>query len=252
MLIDTPYFLLILFVIGFSASFIGNLVSGVNSLISLSAMVLCGVPPQIAMSTHAVGALGWRMGGFRQYYKAGKIAWRYVVPLSILSCCGTLIGTHILVYLDEALLKKITSILILCVLPVLFLRRDLGIGQQDIVPLRRYAGYGVYFLLCVWGGFFGAGTGILFVYAYLWFFGLSMLELKGTDRIPGLIANITAITILSMYGIFDVHYMMAFLPGTFLGGWIGTRYAFIAGDRNLKILTLVGAVIVAITLFLRG
>jgi uncharacterized membrane protein YfcA len=249
--IDTPYFLLILFLIGFVASFIGNLVSGVNSLISLSMMVFLGVPPQIAVSTHAAGALGWRLGGFRQYYKAGKIAWRYVLPLSLLSCSGTLIGTHILVYMDETLLKKATSLLILCVLPILFLRRDIGVDQQQITPVKRGVGYSIYFLLCIWAGFFGAGVGILFVYAYLCFFGLSMLELKGTDRIPGFLANITAIVILYMHGVFNLHYVMAFLPGTFLGGMIGTRYAFMAGDKNLKILTLVGAVIVAITLLIR-
>lgn len=248
---DHPFLLPVLFLIGFIASFIGNFVSGGNSLISLSSMLFLGIPPQLAMATHSIGALGWRLGGLKQFFKAKKIVWPFVFPLCVIGSIGSVIGAHILITMDEGLLNKITGILILLIIPVLFLKKDLGLERQEPTLFRKYIGFLFYFLLSIWAGFFSAGTGVLFMYIYLWFFGLSVLETKGTDRIPGMVFNISTIIILLSHGIYELSYLLAFLPGTFLGGVIGTRYAIRMGDKDLKNLTLLMAAFIGISLLFR-
>lgn len=244
-------FLLSLFVIGLIASFVGNFVSGSTSLLGISSMLFLGIPPHLAVATQTVGTLGWRLGGLREFLKAKKIIWKYVLPLSIIAFIGSTIGAHILVATSEQLLNRIIGFIILLFIPLSLIKKNLGVEKVEVSKIKRYTGYLLYFLVSIWTGFFSAGTGIFFLYIYMSFFGLTILELKGTDKIPGIFLDIGAIIVFFINGIFDPLYLLAFFPGMFLGSTLGAKYAIKLGDKWLRIIILASIALMSLELILK-
>jgi len=103
--------------------------------------------------------------------------------------------------------------------------------------------------MSIWYGFFSAGTGILFLYVYMLLFGLTILELKGTDKIPGIFLDIAATITFFMSGILNPVYILVYLPGSFLGSTLGAKYAIKLGDRWLRLAIIVSIVLMSIKLF---
>lgn len=247
---DPIIFYIILFLIGFVASFVGNFVSGGISLISLSSMIFFGVSPQIAMSTYSIGSFFWRVGGFWQFLKARKIVWKLVLPLSIAALLGSAIGARILISVNESLFNKVAAILILLFIPLSLIKKNLGVKKLDISKTKRNIGYLLYFLLSIWAGFFAAGTGIFFLYLYMWFFGLTILEIKGTDKIPGMFLSLGATITFLVSGVVSPTYLLCFIPGAFVGSVLGAKYAIKLGDKWLRIIVLITIILMALKLFL--
>jgi len=246
-----PWFLLLLFVVGFIASFVGNFVSGGVSLVGVSSMLFLGIPPHLALATQAVGTLGWRIGGLRQFWQAKKIVWKLVIPLSIIAFIGATIGSHILVVTNAAVLNRVVSILILLFIPLSLFKKNLGVGKVKTSKTKEYFGYLFYFLASIWTGFFSAGAGIFFLYIYMYFFGLTILELKGTDKIPGIFLDIGSIIVFATSGIFNPLYLLAYVPGTFLGSVLGAKYAIKLGNKWLRIIILATIAFLSIRLLLK-
>lgn len=244
-------FLLIVFSIGLVASFVGNFVSGGTTLISLSALSALGIPPHLAIATTRFGTFAWRVGGFREFLRAKKIIWQYVAPLSIIAFIGSVAGANILIATNEELLNKIIGVSILVLIPLTLLKKDLGIQKTDIPKLKRYLGYFFYLLVAIWAGFFSAGAGAFFLYIYMYFFGLTILELKGTDKIPGMFLDAGAMIVFLDNRIFNLWYLLAFLPGMFLGSTFGAKYAIKLGDRWLRALVLLSIAIMSAKLLLK-
>lgn len=244
-------FLLILFAIGFIASFIGNFVSGGSSLIATSAMLSLGIPPHLAIATQSVGTLGLRLGGLVQFLKAKKVVWKLVLPLSILAFIGSNIGAHILVVTSETFLNKIIGFIILLFIPLSLMKRKLGVEKIQVSKTKECLGYFIYFVISVWTGFFSAGTGIFFLYSYMYFFGLTILEIKGTDKIPGIFIDIGAIIVFFIKGIFNPFYLLALFPGMFLGSALGAKYAIKLGDKWLRPIIIISIVLMSLRLILK-
>lgn len=242
---------LLLFPLGILASFTGSFLSGGTSLIALSGMLLLGVPTQLSMATYTMGALGWRLGGFWEFYKAKKIVWTHVLPLSALAFIGSNIGARILIYVDESYAKTFIGFALLLFIPLSLLKKDLGVVEVKIGIKRKLLGYLGYLIVSIWAGFFAAGTGIAFLYVYMLLLGLPIIEIKGTDKIPGLFLDLGAITVFVSEGIFNPIYFLAFFPGMFLGATIGSKYVIKIGNSVLRLAVLASVLFVSLRLILK-
>ena len=249
---ESTVFLLLLFGIGFFASFLGSFISGGTSLISLVSMIFFGVPPHLAMSTYVTGSFGSRIGGLHVFAKARKVVWTLVLPLSIAALAGSAIGAHVLVSTSEEVLYKVMGVLILLFIPLSLAKKNLGVQRKEVTPMRRRFGIVLYFLIAVLTGFFAAGTGVFFLYLYMLFFGLTILEIKGTDKIPGIFLDLGTAVVLISNSIVNVFYVAAFLPGMFLGATLGAKYAIKLGDKWLRIIVLITVAAMGLSLLFRG
>lgn len=239
-----------LFAVGIIAGFAGNFISGGTSLIAVTSMLSLGLPPQLAVATQAAGSLGWRLGGLAQFWRANKIVWKLVAPLATLAFMGALIGTHILLAVDPALLKRAAGAIVLLFIPATLLRPKLGLQRRDITGPRRALGWCLYFAVAVWAGFCAAGAGIFFLYVYMFCFGLTILEIKGTDKIPGIFLDIGMMIPLAIAHVFNPLYVVAFAPGMFCGSALGARYALRLGNVWLREIVLASVALMGARLLL--
>ena len=219
--------------VGLISGFIGSMVGG-GGLISIPLLMFFGLPPQVAIATNKFGSLGFSVGSIIRFWKGKKIIWKYVFPLSLLGVFGGFFGANLLLNIDEELITKIVAVILLMLLPLILIKKDLGVKGKKITKTKKYIGYFVYFFVMIFGGFFGGGAGFLIIYSLVFFLGLTIIEVNATDAIPWLIQTIIALFIFISAGLVNFYYGISLLIGMLIGSYIGAHTAIKKGDKWIK------------------
>jgi hypothetical protein len=142
------------FLISIVASFFGSLIGG-GTIISIPFLIMIGIPPQVAIATERFGELGQNITSFLKFLKSKKIIWKYVPVLTIFSLISSLIGSNILINTNAKILNNIVGITILAILPLLFLKKELGIKHINVSKPKLIFGTIIFFntnICCfLWG-----------------------------------------------------------------------------------------------------
>jgi hypothetical protein len=221
------------FLIGILASFFGTIVGG-GTLLSIPFLIMIGLPPQVAIATERFGGLGQTLTSFTQFYKSKKIVWKYVFGLTIISVAGSIIGSNILINIDPLVLRNIIGLTILLLLPLFFLKRDLGIKQTVVSKRKIIIGSIIYFFVQIFAAFYGGGTGILIAYTLMFCFGLTILESTATKIIPWFFLSISSLMIFANKGITNYKMGVVMMAGMTIGAYLGARVALRKGNLWVK------------------
>ena len=225
-----------------------NSIAGGGTLITFPAIVALGVPPLVANATSTVAlwpaAVG-SMWGYRGYL-AGVRPWalRFAVP----SLLGGALGAWLLLHTTARAFDRIVPFLVLAA-TVLFLlqetllkRRQPATGTAEIVPERpRWWFLAAQFLVGVYGGYFGAGIGILML-AVLGFMGFANIHtMNGLKNWGGLLMNAVAAIMFAASGIVNWQVALAMAAGSVIGGYGGARLAQRVGQAPVRrAITVIG------------
>jgi uncharacterized membrane protein YfcA len=224
---------LAVFLVGVIASVLGAMVGG-GSLLSIPLLVFLGLPPQVAIATDRFAGLGAGVTAFYRFRRAGKIVWRYVPALVVASLAGSLVGASVLVSTPPGSLRSVVGILLLVLLPLLFLKRDLGVVPREVSRPRMRLGLALYFLVQVLAGFFGGGTGTLVFYILMAFFGVTITQVAATQTLPFVALTVSSLTLFAIGEIIDYRMGLVLMAGTAVGGYLGAHFAVKSGDRWIR------------------
>ncbi len=239
--------LILTFFIGVAASFIGAMV-GSGGLISIPFLIFLGLPPHVAIATNKLGATGLHIGATKKFLKEKTIVWKYVIPLIIVDTLGLLVGTQILISIDEKLLSIIVGIILLVLLPLIFIHKRTGVERTDKSKMMITIGYVTLFFIGIWSGFFGGGAATFMQFAMMYFFGMTIIDISSTIRLPALVADIIGVAIFAVYGIINFQLGIALFLGMLVGGYLGAHTMIKKGNGFVKILLAVVVVASAIKL----
>lgn len=139
--------LLLLFSIGLFSSFFGNFASGTTSALSLSGLLAFGLPSYTALATHRLGLFGFDLGGIKEYVKHNKVDWNLIPTLSLIGIVAAIIGSNIILSVDQELLSKLIGIVILFFIPIMFIKPQLGIVKTKVTQTKQKIGFFSTFLL---------------------------------------------------------------------------------------------------------
>ncbi len=220
--------------IGIFSGFIGA-IAGSGGLISIPFMMFLGLPAQVAVATNKFGAVGLSMGAAYKFWKEKRIIWKYALPLSAISIIGGLIGTRLLIDIDQKILTNIVGIILLAMLPLIFIRKDIGSKHRKATILQKSAGFILYFLISVFGGFFGGGTGALIFYCLMIFMGLTLIDANAADIVPWLLLSSASLIMCIASGIVSYHIGFALFAGMLIGGYMGAHTAIKKGNTWVKL-----------------
>ena len=239
--------LLLVSLIGLVTGFFDSVI-GAGGLISVPSLVFLGLPPQIAIATDRLGTIGQTFTALIKFWKAKKIVWRYVPILAVISLAGSLIGANILLNVDQKILESVVGVLILILLPLIFLKKDLGVKQAKPSRSKNIVGLLIYFAIMIFAGFFGQGTGPMIFYALTFFLGLTMIEVLGTGIIPWFVLSISSVIIFALNGIIDYKIGIVLFITMSIGSYIGAHVAIKKGDLWVKRLFVLFVIISGIKL----
>ncbi len=185
---------ILLFLTGATASGI-NAVAGGGSLISFPILTVrlfgIGFPELIANATNSVGLWPGSLGGgigFRNLFdKAG----RYLKTLMLPTILGSLTGAFLLLHTSNQTFKQIIPWLILLASVMLILQPKVKkmVGRSSHLPV--WVGWLLQYLVSTYGGYFGAGMGIMMLACFALYMEGNVHELNAVKNWLGLIVNFT-------------------------------------------------------------
>lgn len=228
---------LLVFVVGFVSAGYGVSAGG-GALLTVPFLTFMGLNPVHAVATSKLGSLGLSISGLWSFSRQGHVDWRIGWWMTALMGAGSLIGTYALVSTPIAWVKQAIAVMILFVLLLFFLFPKAGLQQQKTPPKagRFRVGLCLTFLLGILTGFYQGGAGTMAAYIMILCFGQDFLHSAGTRKLPFLIANGLSLVVLIQHQ--SVHFVMglSLSAGSFVGGYVGSRWAVRKGNRWVKVL----------------
>lgn len=208
-----------------------NAIAGGGTLLTFPTLLLCGTPPIIANATSTLALVIGTAGsifGFRQYIAAIK---KWLVRFVPVSLVGGWLGSWLLTHTSDKFFARLVPFLILFA-TVLFLAQNLFrqmAKRQATAPHEGSSGVWVavvfQFAVAVYGGYFGAGIGILML-ASLGFLGLSDIhEMNALKNVLGSLINLVAAVVFTCSGLIDWSKMGIMTIGALAGYWLGAHYS---------------------------
>lgn len=219
-----------------------NSVAGGGTLLSFPALMGVGVIPTIANATNSAALAP---GSFASFYAYRKEIFgvRGLLPaLAAVSVSGSLLGALLLLLTPTPLFERLIPFLVLAATVLFaFQERLKKLGGRETGELEKITPAITAFLfgISVYGGYFGAGIGILTLAA------LGMVGMKDIHRMNGLkalfagVINLVAAMTLFVSGKVDLHAFWVMAVGAILGGWLGAGAARRVGPRNVRTLVVV-------------
>jgi len=234
-----------------------NAVAGGGTLVTFPALLLFGTPPIIANATSTLALVIGTSGGIYGYRKHLSSVKPWLWRFALVSTIGGLIGAVLLTLTSNRTFSKLVPFLILFA-TVLFLsqgafRRFANPSDPASPNPRHQAVWGaVLFQLAVavYGGYFGAGIGILML-ASLGFIGLQNIHEMNTLK-TSLGSLINVVAAVWFIGKDFIHWPKAgvMAAGALLGYFLGSHYAQrIPQHRVRQIITLIGFLISGVTFY---
>jgi uncharacterized membrane protein YfcA len=233
-----------------------NSIAGGGSLLTFPTLVWVGVAPVAASATNTVGLWPGSFGGvvgFRRHLPERSV----IVLLGIPSLVGGMVGAVLLLRTPQRIFEGIAPVLVLLATILLAVQEPLsGLLRQRSLVGERTAGFATaavafQFLVGVYGGFFGAGIGIMMLAA------LAVLGLTDIHQMNGL-KNLLAIVINGVAALYfvvrgavlwaDVALMAA---GSIAGGLWGAALAQRLGRRLVRQAVIAIGVAASVSLVLK-
>ena len=218
-----------------------NSLAGGGSLLTVSLLVLLGLPGTLANGTNRVGILVQNAVAAWRFRAEGVSGLRDAVPLLVPVLCGSVLGALAIAQVADDTFERTFGLLML-VLLVPILRRPAS--KADAPPRRPWPGwlrFTVFLGIGLYGGAFQAGVGIPLLFA-LSYTGRDLVHANAIKVV--VILAVTAVAV----PIFVVAHQVAWVPagalavGFFAGGELGARLAVRGGERVIRPV-LVAAVI---------
>ena len=160
-------FFSLLIVSGILAGFI-NTIAGGGSSLTLPALMILGMPADIANGTNRVGILLQSITGARKFHQKGKLEPASIIPTLIPTLTGSLIGSLLASYLPVVFLKPALLVTMLGMAIIMLVKPSVVAPPEGTttfkVSERPLAWLGL-FVAGLYGGFVQAGVGFILIAA---------------------------------------------------------------------------------------
>jgi uncharacterized membrane protein YfcA len=225
-----------------------NTLAGGGSFVAFPALLAAGVPPVIANATNTFAALpGYISGaaGFREELIRHRAR---LLPYTIIALLFGYAGAELLLHVSNDAFNRIVPwLMLLAVLLFAFGNRLNGLIVARAGGMRgaRLTGaillLGLLAALCVYGGFFNAGLGIMLL-AYLALAGMTDIHaMNGLKLWISSVVAVIAVVRFALSGSIDWYYGTITLVGVVVGAYAAARLAHLIQRDLLRTLVIVYA-----------
>ena len=218
--------ILFLFIAGVLTGMI-NAVAGGGTFLSFGALTLIGIPPVVANATSAITQFPGYITSSLAYWDDLKAFWRGAIALAAASIAGALLGAWFLLQLDNPEFRSMVPWLLLAATALFaagpYLKPKDRPGKRASIgsPL----GAAAQFFTAIYGGFFGAGMGVMMLASL----GLSQAgdyhRLNALKNVLSTVIAAVAIIVFVSGGVVAWPQAVVMIPAVALGGWSGVWVA---------------------------
>ena len=250
--------IVLLFSAGLIAGAINSLAGG-GSFVAFPALLLAGVPVVVANATNTFAAWPGYVSGAIGYWTHIRDNKRLLLPYSIAAVIGGFFGAELLLRIDDAQFSVVVPWLMgIAVFLFAFggrVSQRLGAITEGRKNVALFVTGGLLVLLtliCIYGGFFNAGLGIIL----LAFFALAGLKnihaLNGLKLLlSGIVASV-AVLRFALEGSIAWYEGSLVFAGTLVGGYLAARLAHLIPQPVLRAAIISYGIVLTLIFFWRA
>ncbi len=229
-----------------------NAVAGGGTLISFPILIAFGLPAKAANATNSVALWPGSLAGAMGFRSLWPQSISHLKLLAIPTILGSAVGSLLLIFTSQKMFDN--------VIPALILAAALLLLFQDKVkamvfkegrspsPLKAVI---IQFAVSLYGGYFGAGMGIMMLAAFALFIEGSIHELNAIKNWLGLLINLSASIIFIWKGLVVVGPAIAVACGSIVGGFLAATWSQRVDPKKLRFAVAVYGLVMAIYFLLR-
>lgn len=234
--LDSIYYI-VLFGIALFAGFIDSIVGG-GGLITLPALMACGVPAHLAVATNKVQANFGSFTAAVSYFKARTM--KHLAWGVFFMAFGAAIGAYAVLNVNQKHLKLV--ILAFCTLTFLYMALKPSLGKHKSEPkIKDIRIFHILIGFCIgfYDGFLGPGTGSFLIFACVMLLGYNLKEASINTKILNSASNIAALIVFLC--LYEVLWAIGILMGLgqVIGAFLGSKLVLKTQGNFIKVLFLV-------------
>ena len=229
----TPQMFLIVCPMLFLAGLV-DAIGGGGGLISLPAYLLAGVPIHQTIATNKLSSTCGTALATVRFIREGLVNWRLAVPTILFAMMGSSLGANLSMMVEEGVMEAVLFV----VLPVVaFIVLNPKIFHDNVVKelvLDRKLWITAIvsaFVVGVYDGFYGPGTGTFLIIAFTVFAKLDIRTSNAQAKVINLTTNITSLVIFLMNGQAIIPLGLAAAACNMAGNYVGAGLAMTKGSK---------------------
>lgn len=240
-----------------------NAIAGGGTLITFPALVAAGLSPLVANATSTVALVPGALTSMLGYRAELAGARRWAISLALPSLLGGALGAWLLLHTPGATFGHVVPWLVLGATALFVAQRPLlawmnrhQVSHRDdaeltaagpTLPLLAWQ-----FLVGIYGGYFGAGVGILML-AALGFMGFTNLHrMNGLKNWGGFCMNMIASASFALSGIVEWPIALSMAVAAMAGGYLGSKGAQRVAQHHVRYAIAVVGTVSGIWLLMRA
>ena len=229
----TPQMFLIVCPMLFLAGLV-DAIGGGGGLISLPAYLLAGVPIHQTIATNKLSSTCGTALATARFIREGLVNWRLAVPTILVAMLGSSLGANLSMMVADGVMEMVLFIVLPVVAFVVLNPKIFHDNEEtDLVLDRKLWITAIVsaFVVGVYDGFYGPGTGTFLIIAFTVFAKLDIRTSNAQAKVINLTTNITSLAIFLMSGQVVVLLGLAAAVCNMAGNYVGAGLALTKGSR---------------------
>ncbi len=211
------------------------------------------IPSVIANATNSVSLWPGSLSGGIGYWNLIKKTGHHFKTLLVPTISGSLLGAYLLVKTSHAVFSQIVPWLILLAAVLLIFQPKIkALAEKGGHVVSPTAGLVVQFLVAVYGGYFGAGMGIMMLGAFALMMEGDIHELNAVKNWLSLLINFVASIYFIYGGLVVFHVALALTIGSIIGGFAAAKLSQRIASEKLRFAIAVYGIAMAAFFFYRA
>lgn len=218
-----------------------NTVAGGGSLLSYPALNIgFRMASRTANATNSVGLWPGSLAGALGYVNLIKRTGKYLKSLALPTLIGSQLGAVLLLETSNRLFDQLVPVLILLAAFLMLFQKQIRKACLKS-QVKISVGFGMFlqFLVSVYGGYFGAGMGIMMLAIFGLFIEGDIHELNAVKNWLGLLINFSITFTFALKGLVDYSIAMPLIIGSVVGGYGSARLSQKVDPEKVRLVVIV-------------
>lgn len=225
-----------------SGLFVGfiNTLAGGGTIISLTVLMLLGLPPSVANGTNRVAIILQNLTSVANFRKKKYLDTKKGLQLGIPTVIGSIVGVFIVIKLDEQIIQYCFGAIMVVMLFFLIYKPDQWLkGKEELLnkPIT-WKIYVLMFFIGIYGGVIHVGIGYFILFALI--FGMGFDLVKGNAMKNLLVLMYVPFTLIIFVLNDQVRwdYGLTHAIGNIIGAYVASKWAMEWGAKFVRYLMM--------------
>jgi uncharacterized membrane protein YfcA len=242
---------LLLFVAGFLSGAV-NAIAGGGTFLTFGAMTLGGLPPIVANATSSIVQFPGYITSALAYAKEIRADRRNAIVLGAISAIGGLAGALLLLSLSNPSFRAMVPWLLIAATAIFALGPLLRPNPKEGGTPVGVAGLIGQFVTAIYGGFFGAGMGIMMLAVLGLSTGGDYHRVNALKNFLAMVIAAVAIIVFAGGNVVGWLHAAFMIPGGALGGYAGVWLARRVPQVFIRAIVIAVGLLLAVYYFVTG